>query len=121
LLGYGETDNPASPADYRGKKMAAEINELLKHLKLSKVHGVAHDWGTFLLSRLANYHPERLLSSSFLAVPYRPPRNYFDVDAVNSLTQKKLGYALCGYWKFFDKEDAAQVVKDHASNSALKR
>jgi soluble epoxide hydrolase / lipid-phosphate phosphatase len=117
LLGYGETDKPTSVSDYRGKKMAAEINELLEHAKLSKVHGVAHDWGCFLLSRLANYYPERLLSCSFLAVAYRQPGERMNVDAVNAITKSKLGYEIYGYWKFLVQEDAAQILKDHVSLS----
>ncbi|KAF8859296.1 alpha/beta-hydrolase [Acephala macrosclerotiorum] len=113
LLGYGETDKPTSVSDYRGIKMAAEINELLEHANLSKVHGVAHDWGSFLLSRLANYYPQRLLSCSFLVVAYRAPGQNMNVDAVNALTKEKLGWKMCGYWKFFEKEDAGQILKDH--------
>ncbi|CZR64435.1 related to soluble epoxide hydrolase [Phialocephala subalpina] len=93
--------------------MAAEINELLEHVKLSKVHGVAHDRGSFLLSRLANYYPQRLLSCSFLAVAYRAPGQSMNIDAVNVLTKEKLGYELYGYWKLFEREDASQIVKDH--------
>jgi soluble epoxide hydrolase/lipid-phosphate phosphatase len=118
LLGYGETDKPASVSDYRGKKMAAELNELLEHVKLEKVHGVAHDWGSFLLSRLATYYPERLLSSSFLATAYREPGKSMNVDPVNVITKQKLGYEMYGYWKFFEREDAAQVVKDHVHLSS---
>ncbi|KAE9367564.1 putative epoxide hydrolase [Stipitochalara longipes BDJ] len=113
LLGYGETDKPTSLSDYRGKKMAAEINELLEYVKLDTVHGVAHDWGSYLLSRLANYYPERLLSCSFLASPYSAPGQSMNIDAVNVITKQKLGYEMYGYRKFFEQEDAAQVVKDH--------
>jgi len=113
LLGYGETDKPTSLTDYRGKKMAAEINELLEHINLTAVHGVAHDWGSFLLSRFVNYYPQRLLSCSFLAVAYRAPAQSMNIDAVNVYTKEKLGYEMYGYWKFFEREDAAQVVKDH--------
>lgn len=115
LLGYGETDKPTSVSDYRGKKMAAEIDELLEHAKLSKVHGVAHDWGSFLLSRLANYYPERLLSCSFIATAYRSPGQSMNVDALNVITKKKLGYEMYGYWKFLVKEEAGQIVREHVS------
>lgn len=121
LLGYCETDKPTSVSDYRGKKMAAEINELLEHTKLSKVHGVAHDWGCFLLSRLANYYPERLLSCSFLAVPYRAPGQSTNIDAINAITKSKLGYEVYGYWKFFGQEDAPQILKNHVGLSSVTR
>jgi soluble epoxide hydrolase/lipid-phosphate phosphatase len=119
LLGYGETDKPTSVSDYRGRKMAAEINELLDHVKFNQVHGVAHDWGSFLLSRLVNYYPQRLLSCSFLAVAYRAPGQSMNVDPINVITKQKLGYEMYGYWKFFEREDAAQVIKDHVNLSSL--
>jgi soluble epoxide hydrolase/lipid-phosphate phosphatase len=115
LLGYGETDKPTSADDYRGKKMASELSELLNHAKVSKVHGVAHDWGSFLLSRMTTYHRERLLSSAFLATPYRAPGQIIDVDSVNAMSKKDLGFELLGYWKFFKKEDAGEIVKEHVS------
>jgi pimeloyl-ACP methyl ester carboxylesterase len=86
--------------------MAAEINELLDHVKLNQVHGVAHDWGSFLLSRLVNYYPQRLLSCSFLTVAYRAPGQSMNVDPINVITKQKLGYEMYGYWKFFEREDA---------------
>lgn len=95
--------------------MASEIDELLEHVKLSKVHGVAHDWGTFLLARLANYYPERLLSTAFVAAAYRAPGQSMNVDLFNVLSKQKLGYEMFGYWKFFEREDAGQIIKDHVS------
>ena len=115
LLGYGETDRPTAAADYRGKKMAGEVNELLDHANVSKVHGVAHDWGSYLLARLNTYHRERLLSSAFLATPYRVPGKSLDVDAINAMTKEKLGFEMLGYWKFFEKQDAGDIVKEHVS------
>ncbi|KUJ11476.1 putative epoxide hydrolase [Mollisia scopiformis] len=113
LLAYGETEKPTTLADYRGKKMAAEINELLDHVEVSKVHGVGHDWGSFMLSRFANYYPERFFSCSFLAVPYIAPGRSMSADPINVLTKQKLGYEMYGYRKFFEKEDAAQILKAH--------
>lgn len=113
LLGYSKTDKPTAVADYRGKKMADELNELLEHVGLTTVHGVAHDWGSFLLSRLANYYPQRLLTCTFVAAPYRPPGEALNIDAINAFTKSKLGYEMFGYWKFFEKEEAGQFVKEH--------
>jgi soluble epoxide hydrolase/lipid-phosphate phosphatase len=119
LLGYGETDKPTSVSDYRGTKMAHETNQLLEHVELAKVHGVAHDWGSFLLSRLANWYPQRLLSCSFLALAYRAPGQIMNMDAVNEITKKKLGYEMFGFWKCFEREDAPQVLKDHVKLTSL--
>jgi soluble epoxide hydrolase/lipid-phosphate phosphatase len=121
LLGYGATDRPISPSAYTGKKMASEITEILDHEKLQKVHGVAHDWGCFLLARLANWFPERLVSASFLAVPYRPPGVRFDLEERNSAAKEAVGYEVFGYWKFFEREDAGEILRDHVSNSTLSK
>lgn len=100
--------------------MAHEINELLDYNKIGKVHGVSHDWGTFLLSQLASYFPKRFASYSFLATTYTPPGQDLHIDALNLLTKKKLGFEMYGYWKFFEKEDAAQITKEHVGASTKK-
>jgi soluble epoxide hydrolase/lipid-phosphate phosphatase len=118
LLGYGETDRPTDANAYRGKKMASEIVEILEHEKLDVVHGIAHDWGTFLLGRLANYYPERLASASFLVVGYRPPGERLDLDGLNAMTKKAVGYEVCGYWRFFEREEAGEIVDKNVSTSS---
>ncbi|KAJ5233094.1 hypothetical protein N7468_006050 [Penicillium chermesinum] len=78
LLGYGETSKPVAVSAYRAKRMATEIREILDHEQLHSVHAVSHDTGSILLSRLANYYPDRLLSTTFLAVPYSKPGEHFE-------------------------------------------
>lgn len=121
LLGYGGTDKPTALMDYRGKKMASEMKELLVYENIIKVHGVSHDWGNFLHSRLANFYPEVLLSSTFMASTYRTPGGKLDVDAVNNASKKALGYELMGYWRFFEKQEANQIMLDHVSSFILTR
>lgn len=100
LLGYGGTDKPTSPDAYRGKKMATEINEILDHEQLDRVHAVAHDFGSHLLSRIVNYFPDKLLSCTFLVVPYAPPGQPFE----------KLGYM-----EFMDRDDSPEILNAHVS------
>jgi soluble epoxide hydrolase / lipid-phosphate phosphatase len=127
LLGYGQTSRPMDPAAYTGKKMATEICEILategygpdgKEGKgIKKVHGIGHDWGCFLLSRLANWFPERLESAAFLSVAYLPPgsTNVNWLDELNGMTKKMMGWEVLGYWKFFEREDAGRIVDEHVS------
>jgi soluble epoxide hydrolase / lipid-phosphate phosphatase len=115
LLGYGETDRPTDADAYRGKKMASEMVEIMEHEGIGKVHGVAHDWGSFLLGRLANWFPERLLSASFLVAGYRPPGEVLDLDGVNEATRKVVGFEALGYWRFFEREEAGEVVGRNVS------
>lgn len=115
LLGYRGSSKPASPEEYKAKKMAAEIVEILDHESIQRVHAVSHDTGSILLSRLANYFPERLLSCTFLAVPYSKPGEHFDLDAVNAMTKHLLGNERFGYLKFFVEDRAGDVLDRYVS------
>lgn len=115
LLGYGGTSKPASAEEYKAKKMAAEIAEILDHECIRRVHAVSHDTGSILLSRLANYFPDRLLSCTFLAVPYSKPGEHFDLDAVNAMTKQLLGKERFGYLKLFVEDRAGKVLDQHVS------
>ncbi|KAF7716601.1 Bifunctional epoxide hydrolase 2 [Penicillium ucsense] len=116
LLGYGGTSKPDAPEKYKAKLMTAEIIEILDHEHLTKVHGVAHDTGSLLLSRLANYHPERLLSCTFISVPYSKPGEHFDLDAINAMTKSVHGQEQFGYLKFFVRDDAGDIINQHVDS-----
>ncbi|KOC13575.1 epoxide hydrolase [Aspergillus flavus AF70] len=101
LLGYGGTSKPTNLAAYKSKSMAAEIISILDAEGIDKVHAVGHDTGCTLLSRLADYFPERLLSCVFLDVPYMRPGERFELDMVNRVTRDILGFERFGYVGFF--------------------
>jgi soluble epoxide hydrolase/lipid-phosphate phosphatase len=121
LLGYGGTDKPSSVFEYLEFKMSKEVLEILDHEKIEKVHGVAHDMGVYVLSRMNNYFPERFLSSSFLAGPYRQPARVLDLEAIDKMNMEKLGYTTLGYYHFNAREDAAEVMAAHVSFCLLRR
>ena len=73
---------------------------VLDHEEIDSFHGVGHDAGTYLLSRLYNYHPTRLLSQTFIATPYNPPTSHFDLEAVNQWTKKLIGFEKFAYIRF---------------------
>ncbi|KAJ5625410.1 hypothetical protein N7510_001719 [Penicillium lagena] len=116
LLGYGGTSKPAAVEGYKTKKMAAEITEILDHENLARVHAVAHDTGSILLSRLVNYFPERIHSCTFLAVPYSQPGTHFDLDAVNAMTKQLLGHEHFGYLRFFVSEGSGDLLDEHSES-----
>lgn len=66
--------------------------------------------GSFMVSRLANYFPERFLKFVFIDIAYQAPRGYFNVDAINATSEKMLGYPIFGYWYFFNDADAAELM-----------
>ena len=129
LLGYGGTDKPKEPEAYKMKKMAADIAFLLDTLEVKVVIGVGHDWlvicvshpscayakhygrGSSLLSRLANYHPERINAYVFLDVGYSAPNPNFSIDEVNEMSTQIIGYPILGYWIFYNSADAAELLE----------
>lgn len=115
LLGYGSTSKPTELESYRAKKMSAELVEILDLEKLSQVHAVGHDMGCYLLSKLANYFPHRLLSCSFLEVPYSKPGDPFNLETVNAMTKKFFGYERFGYIGFFIQDKAGDIIDQHVS------
>ncbi|KAL8906814.1 MAG: hypothetical protein Q9207_001802 [Kuettlingeria erythrocarpa] len=117
LLGYGGTDNPTELERYSLKSMSNDIASLLDHLDIAEVVAVGHDWGSFLLSRLANYHPDRISAYAFLDVGYKPPLGRFDVDELNDETERTLGYPIFGYWHFFNSPDGADIMTDNPATT----
>jgi len=119
LLGYGDTDKPSEPEQYKFKKMAGHLIEILEKEGVEKVVGVGHDWGSRMLSRLWNYYPERLTELVFVSVPYMEP-GVFNLDALNAASEKLYGYPTFGFWKFFNEDDAVEICdRNHESLSSL--
>lgn len=112
-LGYGESDKRLDIAAYRLKRLSGHFMELLDHEGVKQVIGVGHDWGSMVLSRVYVWHPDRFLKLVFVSAGYTAPGVFFDVDGLNILSQKHLGYMQLGYWYFFNSYDAADVINNH--------
>lgn len=93
--------------------MSEEVVGILDAVGVAQVVGVGHDWGSFLLSRLANYFPDRFSKLAFLSVGYNAPTGPFSVDAVNEVSQQMLGYPIFGYLHFFNSVDAAELMDNN--------
>ncbi len=75
--------------------------------------------GSFLLSRLANYHPEHFSAYAFIDHGYSAPGNSLTtavIQHINSSVQAKLGFSIFGYFLFFDEEDAPKLLDEHVSS-----
>ncbi|CDO73788.1 hypothetical protein BN946_scf185015.g117 [Trametes cinnabarina] len=62
MLGYGGTDKPEDEAEYTPRKICNDIAALMDLLQLQRAVIIGHDWGCFMVSRFALWHPNRLLS-----------------------------------------------------------
>ena len=73
MRGYGETDAPADPAQYRTAVISDDIVGLLDALDLERAVIVGHDWGGYHLWQFGLRHPERCAKLVGLNTPYAPP------------------------------------------------
>ncbi|KAF8064071.1 alpha/beta-hydrolase [Lyophyllum atratum] len=110
MLGYGGTDKPTDPAQYAQSLMSQDVIDILDFENVDKVIAIGHDWGSILVSRLANYHPDRFIAFAFLVVSYVYPSDA-KLEDVLALTKQLVGYELLGYWAFFSEKDAHEIVE----------
>jgi len=116
LLGYGGSSKPEPASAYRMRIMVEDMREVLDHEKIGAFHGVGHDAGSYFLSRFYNHHPTRLLSLTFVSVPYNPPGIPFNLEAVNQLTKKMIGFEKFGYIQFLASDRSPEVIGKHVSS-----
>ena len=135
MLGYGGTDKPTDPTFYAFSAMSQDLVSILDAEKVEKVIAVGHDWyvftqlsrqcrlvlltqslhrGSAAVSRLANWYPERISAYAFFALPYlRPLPKDYNYEAAIVKQKQQYGYELYGYWSFFNRDDANQVIQEH--------
>ena len=94
--------------------MSADIISILDHEGITeKVIGIAHDWGTYLLSQLAFRYPERFEKFVFLSVAYGPPGQVIDIPRVNIVTRRRVGFERYGYWLFLSADGAGKTIGEN--------
>ncbi|KAI0824039.1 alpha/beta-hydrolase [Trametes gibbosa] len=114
IIGAGETSKPEDPDAFRLKPIAQDIIDLLDAEGLDKVVGIAHDWGSVVLSRLANWYDERFYAYGWNAVGYAPPAPQpMDIDAFIEFLKKHTGNPRYGYWKFFNNDDSYVICEQN--------
>ncbi|KAF4483440.1 epoxide hydrolase [Fusarium agapanthi] len=119
LLGFGESSRPTELEMYKGEDMVRDVVEILISEGVGIVVGVAHDWGCFLLSRLANYHPERFSAYAFIDHGYMAPGRSLTTAAVqhiNKSVEEKVEFSILGYFLLFDEEDAPKLLDEHSDS-----
>ena len=62
--GHGKSDKPHDPAKY-GPRMAADVIELMDHLKIAKAHVHGYSMGGSILTQILAKHPDRLTTAIY--------------------------------------------------------
>ncbi|KAL1690843.1 Alpha/Beta hydrolase protein [Schizophyllum commune] len=109
MLGYGGTDKPGDPAEYIGAKQSRDFVDLVEHEKAERVIVVGHDWGTMPTAYLAVLHQHRFLGFVHLSVGLAIRRGFYLEEVLVAMKQK-FGTELFGYWAFFNKDEAADII-----------
>lgn len=112
LLGLGNTSKPTDTDAYRSSLMCKDIVEILEAETMDRVIAIGHDLGSKIVSRMANFFPERFIAYAFLAAPYSAPRPMSKIDYTLRMTKKMCGYELCGHLLFYAEDDADQLIEN---------
>ncbi|KIO12328.1 hypothetical protein M404DRAFT_124329 [Pisolithus tinctorius Marx 270] len=108
MLGYGKTDMPTETSAYSTKNLSNDLAALLDHIGVQKAVVVGHDWGAFIASRFALWHPDRLLALAILSVPYAPPmKQYYSLEQIVQY------FPSFGYQLYFASEESAAEINAH--------
>ncbi|CAK7241805.1 MAG: hypothetical protein STHCBS139747_003276 [Sporothrix thermara] len=120
MLGYGQTDAPASPEAYAYKSICADLVAIVDHVGVvgageadeSKRFFVGgHDWGGAVAWRMALWHGERLRGVFSVCTPFfAPSKNPFLPLTEMVKLLPNFGYqkqfASEDFWQFIDAEPA---------------
>ncbi|KAL0572067.1 hypothetical protein V5O48_009885 [Marasmius crinis-equi] len=115
MLGYGRTAKPTDPEFYKSSLVTRDIVDILDAESVGNdVVVVGHDWGSKVTSRLANWFPERFSAFGFVTIAYLPP-SFFSTpyNESNALSKAVFGFEVYGYWDFFARPGAHEVVEEH--------
>lgn len=114
LLGFGASDAPDDTGEYLGPIQAADLAALLSSELFGEfspmLHGIGHDAGAYILSRLYNYYPGLFRSTTFISVPYSPPGLHFDLDSMGRMSAKMVGVDKFGYIRFLASDEAPAII-----------
>jgi soluble epoxide hydrolase / lipid-phosphate phosphatase len=73
MRGYGGTDAPGDPAEYRTSIICADIAGLMDALEIEKAVVMGHDWGGWHIWQFGIRYPHRTERLIGLNTPYSPP------------------------------------------------
>ncbi|KAG5652058.1 hypothetical protein H0H81_006455 [Sphagnurus paluster] len=111
LLGVGGTEKPTNPIHYKLGLMSQDLVDILDVENIEQVVAIGQIWGSVLLSRLANYYPERLIALAFFGVGYYPPHAV--ADNIENEVSDDIHYDFhrLGFWEFFAAPDTHLILE----------
>ncbi|KAJ6476950.1 alpha/beta-hydrolase [Mycena sanguinolenta] len=110
-LGYGGTDKPTDPKLYVGRGLAEDMGDILDAEAVATVVAVGHDWGSYLVSRMLQYIPQRVSAVAFCDVGYLPSEPGINFHSQSEALKKMIGYDAFAYQRFFIQPDAAEIIE----------
>ncbi|KAK7046606.1 epoxide hydrolase [Favolaschia claudopus] len=110
-LGYGGTDKPTDAKLYSGRGLSGDIVDIFDAEKIDKVIAIGHDWGSYVVSRVLHYFPQRVSASAFLAVGYLPIDGALNVIRDYETVLKLFGADIFAYQRFFIHPDAPAIIE----------
>ncbi len=115
MLGFGSSSKPTDPDQYRWRKQADSIAQILdKEGVRDNVIPIGHDWGSGVVQRFYHLYGHRCIGIVLLAFPYRPPSiDPVDFEAMNDLGRQKFGYPQFEYWRFLMADDAPRILQEN--------
>ncbi|KAJ7207567.1 alpha/beta-hydrolase [Mycena pura] len=112
LLGYGGTDKPTDPKFYIGSGHAQDVVDILDKENIGKVIALGHDWGSRVVSRIANYHSDRLIACAFIGTGYGPPASAMaDPITLSAQIKEAMGYDVLAYMQYFIHPDTPVMLE----------
>ena len=114
MLGYAGSSKPTDPSAYTWNALTSDLIEILDAEGVGNVISVGHDWGSAAASRLYHYYTSRVVGLVNLNAAYMTPgRASWDLEALNSATEKEFGYPFFSYWSVFAAADGPAILKEN--------
>ncbi|KAK7019099.1 epoxide hydrolase [Favolaschia claudopus] len=110
-LGFGATDKPTDPKLYSGRGLSGDIGDILDAEQIEQVIAIGHDWGSYVVSRILHYFPQRVSASAFLAVGYFPMDGSLNLVRDYETFIELFGVDIFAYQRFFIHPDAPAIIE----------
>ncbi|KAF2109775.1 hypothetical protein BDV96DRAFT_234221 [Lophiotrema nucula] len=120
MLGYGGTSSPDDPTleAFKYQKMLADRNVILSSCGIEiesgeKAHLVGHDFSAIFSSTIVFYYPQVALTCTLMSAPHSPPGRKMDLDVMEEITERELGFEFTAYRPFLLRDDSWQLIDAH--------